>query len=201
MVVKIQFLYLQTTIYGVFSVYLRHKSIEIVPKSYYFNIARIFTIQYTLFLWQSYLVLCSNWSHLVGIPILQRNYLRADHPRRIRNGQDFPVHWSQSNSVGGRWWKSKPYSEIIRAYNKFIAENVPEPKRPLKVFLCHIMPVGYAHADRDPVRGLPAGTRLTQDGGDAWIQCKIKWNLIQRFIIAIPSAWKDMIIPNRDYIL
>ncbi len=29
-----------------------------------------------------------------------------------------------------------------------------EPKRPLKVFLCH------AHADRDPVRGLY--TRLTQ---------------------------------------
>jgi len=38
-----------------------------------------------------------------------------------------------------------------------------EPKRPLKVFLCH------AHADRDPVRGLPAGTRLTQDGVDAWL--------------------------------
>lgn len=39
-------------------------------------------------------------------------------------------------------------------------------KRPLKVFLCH------AHADRDPVpqgdemRGLPVGTRLTQDGVD-----------------------------------
>ncbi len=32
-----------------------------------------------------------------------------------------------------------------------------ETKRPLKVFLCH------AHADRDPVRALPAGTRLTQD--------------------------------------
>ncbi len=36
------------------------------------------------------------------------------------------------------------------------------------------MPVGYAHADRDPVpqgddmRGLPAGTRLIQDGVDAW---------------------------------
>jgi hypothetical protein len=37
-----------------------------------------------------------------------------------------------------------------------------EDKRPLKVFLCH------AHADRDPVRGLPAGTRLTQDGVDAY---------------------------------
>ena len=35
--------------------------------------------------------------------------------------------------------------------------------RPLKVFLCH------AHADRDPVRGLPAGARLTQDGVDAWL--------------------------------
>jgi hypothetical protein len=43
-------------------------------------------------------------------------------------------------------------------------------KRPLKVFLCHIMPAGYAHADRDPVRGLPEGTRLTKDGVDryAW---------------------------------
>lgn len=36
-----------------------------------------------------------------------------------------------------------------------------EPKRPLKVFLCH------AHADRDPVRGLY--TRLTKDGVDAWL--------------------------------
>jgi len=48
-------------------------------------------------------------------------------------------------------------------------------KRPLKVFLCHIMPVGYARADRDPVpqgddmRGLPAGARLTKDGVDAWL--------------------------------
>ena len=40
---------------------------------------------------------------------------------------------------------------------------MPADKRPLKVFLCH------AHADRDPVRGLPAGTRLTQDGVDAWL--------------------------------
>ena len=40
-------------------------------------------------------------------------------------------------------------------------------KRPLKVFLCH------AHADRDPVRGLPAGTRLTKDGVDAWLADKI----------------------------
>ncbi len=50
---------------------------------------------------------------------------------------------------------------------------MPETKRPLKVFLCHIMPIGYAHiiplrdADRDPVRGLYA--RLTQDGVDAWL--------------------------------
>ncbi len=35
-----------------------------------------------------------------------------------------------------------------------------QPKRPLKVFLCH------AHADRDPVRTLY--TRLTNDGVDAW---------------------------------
>jgi hypothetical protein len=38
---------------------------------------------------------------------------------------------------------------------------MPEPKRPLKVFLCHV------HADRDPVRGLYA--RLTKDGVDAWL--------------------------------
>jgi len=29
-----------------------------------------------------------------------------------------------------------------------------EPKRPLKVFLCHIIPLWDAHADRDSVRGL-----------------------------------------------
>ena len=50
----------------------------------------------------------------------------------------------------------------ITSYNHPIADMTPEPKRPLKVFLCH------AHADRDPVpqgddmRGLYA--RLTQDG-------------------------------------
>ena len=38
---------------------------------------------------------------------------------------------------------------------------MPEPKRPLKVFLCH------AHADRDAVRKLY--TRLTNDGVDAWL--------------------------------
>jgi eukaryotic-like serine/threonine-protein kinase len=38
---------------------------------------------------------------------------------------------------------------------------MPEPKRPLKVFLCH------AHADRDAVRALHA--RLTNDGVDAWL--------------------------------
>lgn len=36
-----------------------------------------------------------------------------------------------------------------------------EPKRPLKVFLCH------THADRDAVRALY--TRLTNDGVDAWL--------------------------------
>ena len=36
-----------------------------------------------------------------------------------------------------------------------------EPKRPLKVFLCH------AHADRDAVRALYV--RLTKDGVDAWL--------------------------------
>lgn len=38
---------------------------------------------------------------------------------------------------------------------------MPDPKRPLKVFLCH------AHADRDAVRALY--TRLTNDGVDAWL--------------------------------
>lgn len=36
-----------------------------------------------------------------------------------------------------------------------------QPKRPLKVFLCH------ARADRDPVRALY--TRLTNHGVDAWL--------------------------------
>jgi len=38
---------------------------------------------------------------------------------------------------------------------------MPDPKRPLKVFLCH------AHADRDRVHALY--TRLTKDGVDAWL--------------------------------
>ena len=63
---------------------------------------------------------------------------------------------------------------------------MPEPKRPLKVFLCHIIPLWDAHiiplwdADRDSVRGLPEGTSLTtpprwfgagEDGEDryAWL--------------------------------
>lgn len=37
----------------------------------------------------------------------------------------------------------------------------PEPKRPLKVFLCH------AHPDADKVRALYA--RLKADGVDAWL--------------------------------
>ena len=45
-------------------------------------------------------------------------------------------------------------------------------KCPLKVFLCHIIPLWDAHADRDPapqgddMRGLYI--RLTKDGVDAW---------------------------------
>ena len=38
---------------------------------------------------------------------------------------------------------------------------MPEPKRPLKVFLCH------ARADRDRVHALY--TRLTKDGVDTWL--------------------------------
>ncbi|MDP1624330.1 MAG: toll/interleukin-1 receptor domain-containing protein [bacterium] len=38
---------------------------------------------------------------------------------------------------------------------------MPEPKRPLKVFLCH------AHSDKDAVKALYI--RLTQDGVDAWL--------------------------------
>lgn len=41
---------------------------------------------------------------------------------------------------------------------------MPEPKRPLKVFLCH------AHADQDAVRALH--TRLTNDGVDVWLDRK-----------------------------
>ena len=44
---------------------------------------------------------------------------------------------------------------------KLIAKNMPETKRPLKVFLCH------AHADRDAVRALYA--RLKREGVDVWL--------------------------------
>jgi formylglycine-generating enzyme required for sulfatase activity len=53
---------------------------------------------------------------------------------------------------------------------------MPEPKRPLKVFLCH------AHADRDAVRTLY--TRLTKDGVDAWLD---EENLLPG------QAWRDVI--------
>jgi len=43
-----------------------------------------------------------------------------------------------------------------------------ESKRPLKVFLCHAHIIPLWDADRDPVRALPEGTRLTNDGVDAW---------------------------------
>jgi hypothetical protein len=57
-----------------------------------------------------------------------------------------------------------------------------EPKRPLKVFLCH------AHADRDPVRGLYA--RLTKDGVDryAWLD-KEKLLPGQDWELEIRKAW------------
>ncbi len=38
---------------------------------------------------------------------------------------------------------------------------MPEPKRPLKVFLCH------AHSDKNKVHDLYM--RLTKDGVDAWL--------------------------------
>ena len=48
--------------------------------------------------------------------------------------------------------------------------DIPEPKRSLKVFLCH------AHADRGAVRGLYArlttlvpGASAGEDGVDAWL--------------------------------
>ena len=56
---------------------------------------------------------------------------------------------------------------------------MPEPKHPLKVFLCH------AHADRDPMHGLYA--RLTQDGVDAWFD-KAKLLLGQDWKLEIRKA-------------
>ena len=44
---------------------------------------------------------------------------------------------------------------------------MPSVDRPLRIFLCH------AHADRDSVRALPEGARLTKDGVDAWLADKI----------------------------
>ena len=67
---------------------------------------------------------------------------------------------------------------------------MPDPKRPLKVFLCHTHADTLAGTGRDRVRGLPEGTRLTalalpsrtvvlaartvagsarEDGVDAWL--------------------------------
>ena len=43
---------------------------------------------------------------------------------------------------------------------------MPSVDHPLKVFLCH------AHADRDSVRALPEGARLTKDGVDAWLSSR-----------------------------
>ncbi|HRQ22788.1 MAG TPA: toll/interleukin-1 receptor domain-containing protein [Anaerolineales bacterium] len=42
-----------------------------------------------------------------------------------------------------------------------------QPKRPLKVFLCHAHIIPLWDADRDAVRALY--TRLTNDGVDAWL--------------------------------
>ena len=42
-----------------------------------------------------------------------------------------------------------------------------DPKRPLKVFLCHAHIIPLWDADRDAVSGLCA--RLTKDGVDAWL--------------------------------
>jgi hypothetical protein len=53
-----------------------------------------------------------------------------------------------------------------------------EPKRPLKIFLCH------AHADRDPVKTLYI--RLTKDGVD---------------IMPVGYAWldKEKLLPGQDW--
>ena len=53
--------------------------------------------------------------------------------------------------------------KTLATFVPFVVRKMSEPKRPLKVFLCH------AHADRDPVRALPEGARLTNDGVDAWL--------------------------------
>jgi hypothetical protein len=50
---------------------------------------------------------------------------------------------------------------MIPLYNHPIADMNPDPKRPLKVFLCH------AHPDAEKVRALYA--RLKADGVDAWL--------------------------------
>ncbi|MBI5952054.1 MAG: toll/interleukin-1 receptor domain-containing protein [Chloroflexi bacterium] len=45
-----------------------------------------------------------------------------------------------------------------------------DEKRALKVFLCHIMPVGGAHSDKDAVKSLYA--RLKREGVDVWLDKK-----------------------------
>jgi hypothetical protein len=103
----------------------------------------------------------------------------------------------------------------------FAVQKMAADKRPLKVFpstsstassgqrLCHIMPAGCAHADRDAVpqgddmRGLPAGTRLTtlaprasagEDGVDI-MPAGYAW--LTRRGIGNPrlSAWKPCGLP------
>ncbi len=56
-------------------------------------------------------------------------------------------------------------------------------KRPLKVFPSTGSGQVYATPtrDRDPVRALPEGTRLTKDGVDAWLDKEICHLLSNRF--------------------
>ena len=61
-------------------------------------------------------------------------------------------------------WKSPPqHMDFACGLSAYSPKDFHELSRDFNPAHCH------AHADRDPVRALPAGTRLTKDGVDAWL--------------------------------
>ena len=65
---------------------------------------------------------------------------------------------------------------------------MPEPKHPLKVFLCH------AHADRDPVRGLYA--RLTKDGVIQGYEARLNPERLGAGLMVFVEVLLDKTTPN-----
>jgi len=74
--------------------------------------------------------------------------------------------------------------------------DMTDDKRALKVFLCHIMPVGYAHSDKDAVKALYA--RLKREGVDccAWLDKEKPCG--ERNAVLSPSKCRT-ILPGADW--